>query len=341
MEKAEILKKCREYNNSNDILYYLIRQKRSDAYAVIHVPCNYLYRNDENQFFGTCIYVSENNVSEAMRPDFPTRKRLCGIPMVKICERTDSQGVHSLTNPEIRQLPFRHRIDSDPRFSSAFISAYTCFECEDVVGITEPKAALADLCRRNSDARSFTSALADRFGISPEQIGITGSAALGAERRGDYDVIFYGSPDELRRISGIIADINRKQGTPKIGGMPLPFRMIFQGNIVDVLYVYDSLTLDGIHSARQIRTDVAFRCRVTDDTLVLQSQPFLKVDSEDFSSLFLAESFFHSVLKKGDVIEGRGELLRWEHDGKSEDIMFCKTPLVQLKNWPQYFYRYE
>lgn len=341
MEKTDILKKCREYNNSNDILYYLIRQKQSDTYAVILAPCNYLYQNDEDQFFGTCIYVSENNVSDVMRPEFPNVKRLSGFPMVKICERTDSQGVHSLTSPEVRALPFRYRIDAEPRFRSPFIPAYTCFECEDVINITDPKTALMNLCRRDSDSRSFISALADRFGISPEQIGISGSTSLGAETFSDYDIVFYGDPDKLHRINGIVADINRRQGTPKVGGLPLPFRMIFQGNIVDVLYVYDSRPLDGIISARKIRTDAAFRCRVTDDTLSLQAQPFLTVDGEDFSSLLIADTFLHAVLKRGDIIEGRGDLLRWEHNGKAENIMFCKDPPTQLKNYLRYFYRYE
>lgn len=341
MKKAEILKKCREFNNSNDFLYYLIHREPGDIYAVILANSNYLYRNDADQFFGTCIYVSENNISDEMGSAFPVRKRLLGIPMVKICERTDSQGVHSLTNPEVSALPFRYRIDADPRFYSPFIPAYTCFNCEDVIDIIEPKTALTNLYRRNGDFRSFLSALTDRFDLRPEQIGITGSAALGAETCGDYDIVFYGDPDELHRISGIVAGINRKQGTPKVGGLPLPFRMIFQDRIADVVYVCDPQPLDGIHSARQIKTDVAFSCRVTDDTFSLQAQPFLTVDGEDFSSLLIADSFLHAVLKKGDVIEGGGDLLRWEHNGKSENIMLCKNPPAQLKHYLRYFYRYE
>lgn len=341
MEKAEILKKCREYNNADDYLYYLIRQKQADTYAVILALCNYLYRNNEDQFFGTCIYVSENNISDVMRAEFPNRKRMLGIPMVKICERTDRQGVHSLTSTEVKALPFRYRIDAAPRFCSPFIPAYTCFDCEDVIGIIDPKTALTDRYRRERDFRSFISALTDRFGLRQEQLGITGSAALGAETCADYDIVYYGDHDELHRINGIIADINRKQGTPKAGGVPLPFRTVFQNRVVDVMYVGDSQPLDGIHSARRIKTDTAFSCRVTDDTFSLQSQPFLTVDGEDFSSLLLSDSFLHAVLKKGDVVEGRGDLLRWDHNGKTEDIMFCGDPPAQLKNYLRYFYRYE
>ena len=341
MEKKDILEKCREYNGSNDYLYYRICREQTDTSAIICAPCNYLYRNDENQFFGTCIYMSENNLSDGMRHAFPTVKELFGTRMAKVAELTDGQGTRSLDNREIRELPFLHRIDSEPRFQSPFIPAYTCFECADVTEILDPRTALADRCRRNGEFHSLIDAFAERFGVGTDRIGLVGSAALGTETPNDYDIVFYGDAAELWRINGVMAEINRKQGTPKVGGLPLPFRILFEGRIIDTLKVYDSPASAGVHAARLALPDVPFRCRVTDDTASLQVEPYLQVDGGDYSSLILAETFFQSVLRKGDVIEGRGDIIVWEHGGKEERTMLCREPFRQLQDFTRYFRRYE
>lgn len=341
MDKREILKKCREYDSSNDYLYYLIHKKQSDTYAVIGAPCNYLFRNDKDQFFGTCIYVSENNLPAGMAAEFPCKKKLFGIPMVKITDKMIHGNVSFLTNPEIRELPFRFRMDSVPGFRSPFIPSYTCFACEDVAEIITPRAALTDLCRKNEDFRSFIERITELFDIKNEQIGIAGSVALGADVSADYDIVFYGDPEELWRIHRIAEEMNRRQGTPKSGNMPIPFRVIIEGRIVDILYVYDRPLLAGVHTARLLKTEVPFRCRVTDDTAALQVEPYLKVDGENFSSLLLEESLLHAVFRTGDMIEGKGDLIRWEHNGKTETMMLCRYPLAQILDYPRYFYRYE
>lgn len=341
MEKSEMLKKCREYNNSNDYLYYLIYRKQYDVYAVINAPCNYLYRNDEDQFFGTCIYTSENNISDEMADSVPEGKNLFGIPMVKIASRKENGKVSALDNRQTKELPLRYRLDSVPRFSSPFIPAYSCFECEDVIDIIEPRKALANLCRRNADYASFVSALTERFKIAPEQLGMAGSAALCADSIDDYDIVFYGDAAELKRINGIQAEINRVQGVPKLNGFPLPFRMIFGGHAVDTLFVYEPPVLGEIQFARQIRSDVPFRCCVTDDPAGMQVGPYLKVSGEDYSAAVLADSFFHAVIQKGDIIEGRGDLLQWEHNGGTENIIYCRYPFDQLIDFTRYFYRQE
>ena len=112
MNKSEILEKCRKFNSSNDYLYYLIHNREHDTYAVVYSACNYLYANDENQFFGTCIYVSENNIPEEMADAFPCRKTLFNIPMVKIATKEENGKQMSLDNRHIRALPLKHRVDS-------------------------------------------------------------------------------------------------------------------------------------------------------------------------------------------------------------------------------------
>lgn len=340
MGKNDILEKCRAYNHSNDILYYLIRKKQADAYAVVMAPCNYLYQNDEDQFFGTCIYVSENILSDAMRRDFTQKRELFGIPMVKISEKTENGKNASLDSWQIRALPLRCRMDSVPRFSSPFFPSYTCFECEDVLDIIEPREARADLFRKCGEFRSFLTRLNELFEIKPEQVGITGSAALGVDSPNDYDVIFYGSKDELRRIGRIIFEINRRNGTPKVFGMPLPFRFIFENRVVDTLFVDENPELNNLHTARMIRAEVPFKCCVTDDAAALQVETFLRVDSKEFSALIIMETFFHGVIRKGNVIEGVGDLLLWEHDGKEEYVMMCREPFRQLKDYTRYFFQF-
>ena len=341
MEKNDILKKCRAYNRSNDILYYLIRKKQADTYAVVLAPCNYLYQNDKDQFFGTCIYMSENNLSNAMRCDFTDRRELFGIPMVKIAEKTENGKKVFLDSWQIRALPFRCRMDSAPRFSSPFYPSYTCFECEDVVDIIEPRAARMNLFLRDGEFRTFLTRLTERLEIMPEQVGITGSAALGVDSPNDYDIIFYGDREELRRINSILLEINRSNGIPNVFGMPLPFRFIFENRVIDTLFVDEDPELNNLYTARQIRTEVPFSCRVTDDTAALQVEPFLRVDSKEFSSLIIMETFFHGVIRKGNVIEGTGDLLSWEHDGKEEYVMMCREPFRQLKDYTRYFFQFE
>lgn len=341
MNKSEILEKCKKYKESNDYLYYLIHNEEFDTYAVIYTACNYFYANDEDQFFGTCIYVSENNISDEMADAFTCRKTLFNIPMVKIASMEENSRQISLDNRHIRALPLKHRVDSVPRFETPFYPAYSCFECDEVIDIIEPKAALQEMIGRNDDFRAFVSELTERFGISGAQLGIVGSAALGAEVFADYDIVFYGDAEELRRINGIIADINRAQGVPKIDGFPLPFRMLFNGRTVDTLFVYDPPLLDGIHAARLVESDVRFRCRVTDDTAGLQVCPYFKVDGEGYSALFIAESFFHAVIKNGDIVEGRGDILEWEQDGQTERVLFCRDPFAQMIDYTRYFFRDE
>ena len=340
MEKNDILKKCREFNNSNDYLYYVIHKEPSDTTAIICAPCNYLYANDADQFFGICIYVSENALPDELQSAFPSRKRLLGLPMAKISEKTGPEGTSYLLSPQIQELPLRCRLDAAPKGSSGFSPAYTCYSCEDVVDIISPRKALLDRCRENADLRAFLSSLAGRFGLETEQMGLIGSAALGSDHPVDYDIVFYGDASELLRIKGIIDEINHEQGTPIVGGLPLPFRFRHEGCKVDTIFVYEPSMLSGIHSARPVRTGVPFRCRVTDDTWALQVEPYMKVDGEDFSSLLIVETFFHCVFRKGDIIEGRGDILLWNHDGTDEAIMVCRDPFSQLIDFTKYFTRF-
>ncbi len=341
MEKSEILKRCRAYNHSNDNLYYLIHQKEFDTYAVISAPCNYLFSNDQDQFFGTGVYMSNNNFSSRMRTEFTSQKELLGIPLTKTTTGTIGGESYTLDNYEIRELPYLHRPDTAPRFSSPFYPAYTCFECEDVIDIVEPKAALRELCRRDEGFRSFLTELAETFGTEPDKLGLSGSLSLGADSPGDYDIVFYGNVDKLRRINDLIKEINRLQGIPKVGGLPLPFRFIFKECIIDAIFVYEDSDLLTLHTARTIKTNVPFKCRVTDDTRALQFEPFFGVDNEAFSSLIIAESFFHAVIQKGNTIEGIGDILEWEHNGAKENVMLCKDPYRQIKDWTRYFFQYQ
>ena len=341
MNKSEILEKCRKFNSSNDYLYYLIHNREHDTYAVVYSACNYLYANDENQFFGTCIYVSENNIPDEMADAFPCRKTLFNIPMVKIATKEENGKQMSLDNRHIRALPLKHRVDSVPRFETPFYPAYSCFEWDEVIDIIEPRKALLEMMGRNEDFRAFVSELTESFGISTEQLGLVGSAALGAEAIADYDIIFYGDAEELRRINGLLADINRRQGVPKIDGFPLPFRMLFNGRTVDTLFVYDPPLLSETDSARLIESDVRFHCTVTDDTAGLQVGPYFKVDGEEYSTLLIMESFFHAVIRNGDIVEGRGDILEWEHDGQTERLLYCRDPFAQLIDYTRYFFRDE
>ncbi|MDO5444922.1 MAG: hypothetical protein Q4F31_04805 [Eubacteriales bacterium] len=341
MSDLDILKKCRALNDSNDILYYLIHSRKYDTSAVICAPCNYLFQNNEDQFFGTCLYVSENNIREEMRSDFPFRKTQCGIPMIKTTIRKDGVRNVSLDNRQIRELPYRYRPDSIPRFHSSFLQSYTCFECADVIEIIDPRAAMIRLCCEDADFRSYVAALGKRFEVSPEQMGLAGSAALGAEKSSDYDIVFYGNAEELRRIHNTVININQKQGVPQAYGLPLPFRFLFREQLVDAFYVCEDFNRNNLHSAEMICENVSFRCRVTDDTYALQMEPFFKVENSDFSYVLLAETFFHATIRKGNVIEGCGDILCWEHDGKKESVMLCREPFRQLKDYTRYYYQQE
>ena len=105
MSEQEILKKCRNYNDSNDILYYLIHNKQHDTYAIVYAPCNYLFKNEENQFFGICIYVSDNNISPAMSKSFVYHKEMFGIPMTKTTKKLDGDHEAILDSRQIQNLP--------------------------------------------------------------------------------------------------------------------------------------------------------------------------------------------------------------------------------------------
>lgn len=342
MERTEILKKCRAYNNSNDLLYYLIGKKEYDIYAAIYAPCNYLFSNNEDQFFGTGIYMSENNFGNELLKEFTARRTICGIPMIKTpVKHNVNNELGTLDNNEIRELPVLHRLHSEPRFHTPFYPGYYCFECDDVIDIIDPKIAFMDLYRRDESFCSFMTGLADYFDVRPEQLGVFGSVAMGCDSAGDYDIIFYGNKKELKRIRDLITEMNSIHGVPRVGGRPIPFRFIFDGIFVDAFYVYEDSELGSLHTAQTIKTNVPFRCSVIDDSSGLQVVPFLGVDSKDFSSLIVMESYFHSVFKTGNIIEGCGDLLEWEHNGVKENVMLCKDPYRQIKDWSQYFLQYQ
>lgn len=339
MDKNEILQRCRKYNDSNDILYYLVGKREYDVYAVVSAPCNYLYQNDKDQFFGSCIYMSENNLNEDMCSWFPYRKDILGIPMRKVCERSEDGKKYSLENSQIRELPFLHRIDTEPRFESVLIPGYTCYECADVIDIIEPRMALRELYDRNDDFRLLVDELKVLFDVKPEQMGLTGSAALNNPAPGDYDIVFYGNKDELRRIDSVITALNKQRCAAKVFGLSLPFRFVIGEHTVDVLSVDNTLALPHLHEAGLIRKDVPFSCRVTDDSFTFQAEPMLTVDSNEFSRVLIIETFFHAAIRKGDIVEGKGDLVLWEHDGKEEYVMLLKEPFRQLKDFSRYFNR--
>lgn len=341
MEKNAILKKCKTCNDSNDILYYIVEKKEFDVYAVVCAPCNYLFQNDAEQFFGSCIYMSEKNLNEDMRSRFPCRRDIRGITMRKVCEKTEGGKKQFLDNSQIRELPFLHRIDAEPRFESVFIPSYTCYDCADVIDIIDPRTVQLDLYGQNDDFRSFIDELKVLFDVKPEQMGLTGSASLSIPAPSDYDIVFYGDKNELRRIDNVIAELNRKRCAPKASGLSLPFRFMLGERVVDTLLVDTAPDLPRLHAAKLIRRGVPFSCRVTDDRAAFQVEPILIVDSMEFSYVIIIETFFHAAIRKGDMVEGVGDLVLWEHDGKEEYAMLLREPFSQLKNFTRYFTRNE
>lgn len=334
-----MMKICRDLNDSNDMLYYLIYKEACDTYAVIGAPCNYLYQNDAAQFFGTCLYVSENNISDIMQNEFTIHKDVFGIPMISTAKKTVGDKIISLNSRQIRELPLNHKIDTDPGFLPAFYSAYTCFDCKDVIKIIEPRSSMKALYEEKEEFRRFVDGITELFGIRMNQLGIAGSAALHTDHPKDYDIVFYGNADELRRINNIVMDINKIQGVPTAMGMPLPFSFLYKGHIVDTFYVYDDSRIKNLYSAEIRKKNIQFACKVTDDRYALQVEPFFGVNADGFSYLIIAETFFHAVIRSGDTIEGYGDILEWNNNGKTVNVMLCREPFEQIKEFTRYFYR--
>ncbi len=151
------------------------------------------------------------------KKDMMSRSRVQALRLCKRSKRPQNE-LGTLNNNEIRELPFLHRLHSEPRFQTPFYPGYYCFECDDVIDIVDPKIAFMDLYRRDESFCSFMTGLADYFDVRPEQLGVFGSVAMGCDSAGDYDIIFYGNKKELKRIRDLITEMNSIHGVPRVGG---------------------------------------------------------------------------------------------------------------------------
>lgn len=193
------------------------------------------------------------------------------------------------------------------------------------------------LCSENIRFRYYTEDLLEQFDLKPEQTGLAGSAATGAANPGDYDIVFYGNNDELKRINRIIKKRHAEQkNTKDCSTATLPFQFVHKGTMIDAFFVYDRLVSHNLNTACIICENVSFQCVVTDDSMAMQAEPVLGVDADRFSYLIIVDAMFRAVFKKGDIIEGIGDLACWVHNGTKEKLMICKYPLQQIKDYQSF-----
>ena len=319
------------YNDVDDILYYYIYDDTTKSRAYVFSEYNSLFSDENNIIVGKCFYLnSPKIIIDEM--DYKT-KNISGERYINMGYR--KKGNDYVVNPDrsIQSFVLNNNLFSVAKSKSIFATNYSVFETKNIVGVSEPKKSLQVLYKKNNYFRKIVNNITRNFRVNIDDLGLTGSLALGSKIGSDYDIVFYGDLSRINLIKEKIDYFIKKNGFVREYGVNWPCRYYDDDynliccffNCTDPIYVPHK-------DAQIIKEDYGFKTRIIDDTFSLLKAPILKIDNSEIDNVLLLNSGLRGMLKKGDIISGVGKIIQYDMNKKTKYSILCTNPYDEVKS---------
>lgn len=337
MIMEELFKPYNRYHNGmDDTLYYHVIDKNTGTEAYVFSEYNSVFINQQRTVTGKCYYIHTSNLEEKYHDSFKI-KRINGKSFINMGYRKMANDF--VVNPDISIKNFveQNKLFSSGSFNNIFSYNYTAFDEACVIGVSEPRRALKALYYNNITLKTVVDEIIKEFNIDIDNLGITGSLALGSDNVSDYDIVFYADINKLNQIKRKIDSYRIKNGNVNEYGFKWPCRYYDnKGNLICCFFNCLDYNYQSLHKAEVVDCKYKFSVMVKEDIFSILKAPVLETDDE-VGSIILFNSGFKGVFKKGDKISGCGKIIRYFDGGKEKHSILCLSPYDEIYNDKSFF----
>lgn len=269
------------------------------------------------------------------RPDPAGKKEIFGQPYTSVIKKKQTDGEEGWINYE-EQLELYRKLAPASQEDKPLFARYKCrFDLKEMIGFVDHRFSLKQARRLSPEIDDAMKKVAGMLKIPPETIGCTGSMALGNLRTAhDFDLVFYGTVAESRKIVNQIYEITRD-----------PARQVFElgmfwairfyddwGNLICPFFSY----LDPAEiplpefKLKLIEETAELTGLVVDDTHTFYMPSLLQLNEVrigDRARSPLTLILYHGALrgeyKRGDRVRARGSLVEVVTPERSFPALLC------------------
>ncbi|MBR2886284.1 MAG: hypothetical protein IKB93_16080, partial [Clostridia bacterium] len=315
-----------------------IAEKNTGAEAYVFSEYNSFFANEQSLVVGKCFYLHSHMLNEKQIGHFKTKiilnKKFLNLGYKKINNYFE---INSDMN--IKKFVSDNQLFSEKNSNNIFCDNYSAFDENCVVAVSEPRAAMQKLYEKNADLKKVVDKIVKDFSMNIEDLGLTGSLALGCNSSFDYDIIFYGSIEKLNQIKRKIDYYQLKNGKVKEYGLNWPCRYYDDNsNLICCFFNCIDYSYQPLRCAEIMDNKYQFSTTVKEDVFSILKAPVLEIDG-NIGSLVIFNSAFKGVLKKGDKINGVGKIIKYNIYGKEKYSILCLNPYDEIYDYGVFFNR--
>ena len=337
MEK--LFKIYNEYHKTvDDTLYYYMADKNTGAEAYVFSEYNSLFTNDQSLVIGKCFYLHSPILNEQQTGHFKTKiisnKKFLNLGYKKIDNCFEVN-----TDINIKKFVSDNHLFLEKNSNDMFSYNYSVFDENCVVAVSEPRVAMKKMYEVNANFKKVVDEIIENFHIHIEDLGLTGSLALGCNSSSDYDIIFYGSIEKLNQIKRKIDYYRFKNGEVKEYGLNWPCRYYDNNaNLICCFLNCIDYSYQPLKGAEILDNKYQFSTTIKEDVFSILKAPVLEID-DNIGSLIIFNSGFKGVLKKGDKINGVGKIIKYNICGKEKYSILSLNPYDEIFDYGVFFNR--
>lgn len=334
-----IYKEC--YQGVEDTLYYKIIDKNTGIEAYVFSEYNSFFANKEHKVVGKCFYLHIPDLDKRYYRVFK-KKNISEKEFLNLGYQKGDGDEHFIVNSDVNIKNFisQNHIFSEQSLDNIFSYNYSCFDEELVVGVSEPRVVLKQLYSKNAKIKEIVDEIINAFQVRIEDLGLTGSLALGCDSLSDYDIVFYGNIEKLNEIKSKIDFFRMKNGNVKEYDLNWPCRYYDNySNLICCFFVCTDYDYQFLKNAEIVADKYQFDITIKKDTFSILKAPILEIYDKNIDSIIIFNSGFKGVLRKGDRIKGYGKVIRYSINGKEKYAILCLNPYEEIYNYKTFFNR--
>ncbi len=277
------------------------------------------YYHPKGKLIGNIIYI----------PDTKGKKNFFGTSYASIIKRWGQAEEEWITFQE--QLAMYKRIDPTTQVGKPVFAENKCiFDITDFIGCVPPLRSLRMVRERSTEIDRVIRNIAEFFNVNPDTIGCTGSMAFGnIANAHDFDLVFYGTAAEMRRIVSKIYELV-KDPKRQVFEMGMRWAIRFyddEGNMICPFFSYsrpEEIPLPDI-DLEVIERDVTAVVTVKDDTHTGFMPTYLPLAEARVGSgrqlkdpaLVIYHGGKRGEYRRGDRVKAEGYLTRMNARGET------------------------
>ncbi|PKK90823.1 MAG: hypothetical protein CVV64_08055 [Candidatus Wallbacteria bacterium HGW-Wallbacteria-1] len=193
------------------------------------------------------------------------------------------------------------------------------FPIDSFVGLFEHKNSLRQVCSAAPEVDEAISRVERHFNIPRTRLGVTGSLSFGVfdDNHDDVDLVFYGSPEENKKIISMIDELVKiPENRVFEFGRYWPIRFFLGGTMICSFFCYSDRKMSPLHdfSMDLIEDNIEGRGRVADDTHGFYMPPVLLLEDVtlagkkyDTMELVIYNGLVRGEYRNGDILSFKGK----------------------------------